>query len=185
MVTQLGMSDNIGNIDLSSLYKELSTETRQRIEDEVRSMIDTSYVRATQLLRTKRKELDLLANALVEYEVLDLKEVQQILKGEKLKRIKGDRKKPMQIAVSVPSVSGDGGGDGGGSGGGGSGPGVGVGVEGPGPKGIGISGIGEESGAGETTPGVPGQGGPSVRPPPSVGERVGRKARRERRGGVE
>ena len=139
MVTQYGMSPTLGNIDLSSLYKDLSTETRQRIEDEVRSMIDTSYTRALALLRDKRAELDLLATALVDYEVLDAKEVRMVLKGEKLERMKGDRKAPIRVPVTVPE-------DGEGSGG-------------PGAE-IPIPGIG---GAGAGQPG----GTPTPPPPPT------------------
>merc|ERR1712014_161070 len=36
MVTQAGMSDELGNVDLASEYARLSTETKQRIENEVR-----------------------------------------------------------------------------------------------------------------------------------------------------
>ncbi|KAF2236368.1 ATP-dependent metallopeptidase Hfl [Viridothelium virens] len=84
MVTQYGMSDGLGNVDLHSEYRYLSSETKQRIENEVRSIIEDSRERVTKLLTLKRRELELLAKALVEYETLDKSEVEKILKGEKL-----------------------------------------------------------------------------------------------------
>ena len=84
MVTQYGMSDGLGNVDLHSEYQHLSSETKQRIENEVRTIIEDSRERVLKLLASRRKELDLVANALVEYETLDKSEVEKILKGEKL-----------------------------------------------------------------------------------------------------
>lgn len=54
------------------------------VEAEVKKVLDESYARARSLLLSKRKELDLLAKALVEYETLDRNEVEKVLRGEKL-----------------------------------------------------------------------------------------------------
>ena len=88
MVTQCGFSDILGNVDLNSDYNSLSSETKQKIEHEVRRLIEEGRERATKLLSSKRKELDIIANALVEYEVLSLEEMQKVLRGEKLQKIK-------------------------------------------------------------------------------------------------
>lgn len=82
MVTQYGMSP-LGNINLTN-SRELSPQTRSAIETEMRRMIDEGHERARALLESRRSELDLLAKALVDYEVLSLEEMQKILKGEKL-----------------------------------------------------------------------------------------------------
>ncbi|KAM0712922.1 hypothetical protein Q7P35_000373 [Cladosporium inversicolor] len=84
MVTQAGMSDLLGNIDLSSNYNRLSTDTKQKIEGEVRRIIEAGKDRATKLLTEKRVELDRLAAALVEYETLDKAEMEKVIKGEPL-----------------------------------------------------------------------------------------------------
>ncbi|KAI9692557.1 MAG: ATP-dependent zinc metalloprotease FTSH 4, mitochondrial [Bathelium mastoideum] len=84
MVTQYGMSNGLGNVDLASEYDRLSSETKQRIENEVRALIEDSYERVHKLLLSKRKELDILAKALVEYETLNKDEVDKVLRGEKL-----------------------------------------------------------------------------------------------------
>lgn len=84
MVTRFGMSDKLGNVDLASNHRSLSAGTRELIESEVRRLIDEGRDRAMTLLLSKRKELDLLAKALVEYETLDKDEAFKVIKGEKL-----------------------------------------------------------------------------------------------------
>ncbi|TKX23709.1 mitochondrial inner membrane i-AAA protease supercomplex subunit YME1 [Elsinoe australis] len=112
MVTRAGMSSTLGNIDLSSDYSRLSSETKQRIEDEVRKMIDESYDRAKKLLTENRKKLDLLAAALVEYETLDKKEMEAVVRGEKLtKKIRSDPEAPAIVpeakdVLGIPAPSG-------------------------------------------------------------------------------
>ncbi|KAK4245331.1 P-loop containing nucleoside triphosphate hydrolase protein [Corynascus novoguineensis] len=84
MVAQLGMSERLGPVEYLRTYERLSSETRAMVEAEVKKVLDESYARARDLLTSKRKELDLLAKALVEYETLDRSEVEKVLRGEKL-----------------------------------------------------------------------------------------------------
>ena len=84
MVTRLGMSDKLGDVDLSDDYRDLSSGTKELIEKEVKRLIDEARERATKLIISKRRELDLIAHALVEYETLSAEELQKVLKGEKL-----------------------------------------------------------------------------------------------------
>ncbi|KFY09957.1 hypothetical protein V492_05278 [Pseudogymnoascus sp. VKM F-4246] len=84
MVTQFGMSSAAGNVDLSTNYNHLSSETKQLIESEVRRTIEEGRQRARALLVHKRKELDLLARALVSYETLDKEEAFKVIRGEEL-----------------------------------------------------------------------------------------------------
>ena len=113
MVTQMGFSDLLGDVDLHSDYGRLSTETKQKIEQEVRRLVDESRKRAYTLLTLKRKELDTLAKALVEYEVLDLDEMKKVLKGETLPKLgispKANFKIPdIQLPPSLGGSVGDG-----------------------------------------------------------------------------
>ena len=87
MVTRMGFSDTLGNVDLDSDYNSLSSETKKQIEHEVRRLVEEGRERATKILTGKRKELDIIANALVEYEVLTLEEMQKVLRGEKLQKV--------------------------------------------------------------------------------------------------
>ncbi|KAF4555922.1 putative peptidase family M41 protein [Elsinoe fawcettii] len=116
MVTRAGMSSSLGNIDLSSDYSRLSSETKQKIEDEVRRMIDESYQRAKKLLTDNRQKLDLLAAALVEYETLDRREMEAVVRGEKLgeKKMRGDPEAPAIVpetkdvlGISPPGAVGE------------------------------------------------------------------------------
>lgn len=84
MVTMLGMSPKLGNVDLASNHDQLSAGTKELIESEVRRIIEEARVRATALLTSKRKELDYLANALLDYETLDREEAFKVIRGEKL-----------------------------------------------------------------------------------------------------
>lgn len=83
MVAQLGMSA-VGYMAWNGNYNHLSSETRALMETEVRKTLNESYERSKELLLKHRKELDLLAKALVEYETLNLEEITKVLAGEKL-----------------------------------------------------------------------------------------------------
>jgi ATP-dependent metalloprotease len=84
MVTRLGMSSSLGNVDLASNQDRLSGSTRNLIDAEVRRLIEEGRVRAYKLLESKRKELDFLAKALVNYETLSKEEAFKVITGEKL-----------------------------------------------------------------------------------------------------
>ncbi|KAF2465490.1 cell division protease ftsH [Lindgomyces ingoldianus] len=84
MVTMWGFSDLLGNVDFNSNYDQLSPDTKRLIDNEVRRLIDEAKDSAKQCLLKHRKELDVLAQALVQYETLDKEEILKVLKGEKL-----------------------------------------------------------------------------------------------------
>ena len=60
------------------------------IDEEVKKILDESFQRAQSVLKTHRKELDALAEALIKYETLDAEEVKAVLEGRPLKM----KKKP-------------------------------------------------------------------------------------------
>lgn len=102
MVTQAGMSDALGNIDLNANYSKLSSETKKLIESEVRRLVEEGRDRAMKLLTTNRVQLDRLATALVEYETLGKDEMEKVVKGEKLKdKIKADPKSQLKLPDSL------------------------------------------------------------------------------------
>ncbi|CAK7206500.1 i-AAA protease yme1 [Sporothrix eucalyptigena] len=84
MVTQLGMSEKVGPVQFWSRYNQLSSETKSVIEAEVQKTLFEAYERSRKLLQSKRKELDLLAKALLEYETLDKDEVLKVISGQSL-----------------------------------------------------------------------------------------------------
>ena len=87
LVTQCGYSEKLGNVDLASDYNSLSSETKQEIEREVRDIVEAGRRRADQIIKEKRAELELLKDALLEYETLDKEQIMKLLRGEKLKRL--------------------------------------------------------------------------------------------------
>lgn len=110
MVTMLGMSDILGNMDFASSYEHLSSQTKLKIEQEVTRFVEEGKSRATALLTEKRKELDILAKALVEYETLSLEEIKKVLKGEKLDKMATLLHSPMKLPEIVlpPGMGGEG-----------------------------------------------------------------------------
>lgn len=105
MVTQFGMSDKLGNVDLRSNYSKLSSETKQLIESEVRRTIEEGRLRARALLVARRTELELLARALVSYETLNKDEAFKVIRGEKLE---GKLLLPSHGVIKVPEGPGPG-----------------------------------------------------------------------------
>jgi ATP-dependent metalloprotease len=87
LVTQCGFSPKLGNVDLASDYDRLSSSTKEEIEREVRAIIEGGRKRADKILQEKRKELEALKDALLEYETLDKEEVLKVIRGEKLKKL--------------------------------------------------------------------------------------------------
>ncbi|RMD41272.1 hypothetical protein DV735_g3871, partial [Chaetothyriales sp. CBS 134920] len=87
LITQCGYSKKLGNVDLASDYERLSGETKQEIEKEVRDIVEGARARADKILSEHRKELEMLKDALLEYETLTKEEILQVIKGDKLKRI--------------------------------------------------------------------------------------------------
>ncbi len=77
MVCRFGMSE-IGKViyDGSFAY---SQKTAERIDCEVKTMVETSYAKALDLLKTYRVKLDLLAEKLLEKETLHAGEIYELL----------------------------------------------------------------------------------------------------------
>lgn len=100
MVTEWGMSDKLGPLTYGHPQQEvflghsitqtqdISHETQIVIDQEVRRIVDEGYTLANTILKTNRKQLDLLAEKLLEYETLSGEEIQIILKGGGLERSK-------------------------------------------------------------------------------------------------
>lgn len=116
MVTACGFSDVLGNVDFKSNYEMVSPETKRLIDNEVRRLIDEAKASAKDLLRSKRPELDRLAEALVQYETLDKEEILKVIKGEKLPdRLMTMPDTPIKLpdkhikATVIPSTRSDGG----------------------------------------------------------------------------
>ena len=90
MVTEFGMSDRLGPLafgkrdELVFLGREIgeqrnySDDVARQIDEEVRSIMESAYARATEVLSAHRAKLDTLAEALVEKETLDADEFEAL-----------------------------------------------------------------------------------------------------------
>jgi cell division protease FtsH len=91
MVCEWGMSTQLGPVAYGqkeepiflgkeiARHKDYSEDTAQRIDEEVRRIVEEGLRRATDLLNEHRDQLDLLARTLVEKEMLDDDDVRKLL----------------------------------------------------------------------------------------------------------
>ena len=93
MVTKWGLSDKLGPLTYSedegevflgrsvTQQKQISPDTAQAIDAEVRKIIDRNYKRAKEILKKHEKELKSMADALMKYETIDRKQIIDIMEG--------------------------------------------------------------------------------------------------------
>ncbi|MFO7994304.1 MAG: ATP-dependent zinc metalloprotease FtsH [Marinobacter sp.] len=102
MVTRWGLSEKLGPLQYDTDSEEpflgrsagqaqtvYSPETAQRIDEEVRNIIDSCYEKARQLLIDNREKLDLMADALMKYETIDRHMIDDIMEGREPRPPKG------------------------------------------------------------------------------------------------
>ncbi len=93
MVTKWGLSDSMGPLAYGenedevflgrsvTQHKHISDETHRQLDTEVRRIIDAAYETATSILDEHRDKLELMAEALMRYETIDVKQIDQIMDG--------------------------------------------------------------------------------------------------------
>jgi cell division protease FtsH len=98
MVTRWGMSDALGPLQYAepeeevflgysvNRQRQMSNETAQQIDKEIRRIVEEGYERAKHLLDEHRSELEKLAQALLEYETLSGDEIKKVIAGETIDR---------------------------------------------------------------------------------------------------
>jgi cell division protease FtsH len=109
MVTRWGMSDALGPLQYAEAdeevflgysvnrQKNMSNETAQAIDKEIRRVVEQGYDRAKTVLTENRQQLEVLAKALLEYETLSGDEIKVVLEGGEIDR--GSTSKP-----SIPAA---------------------------------------------------------------------------------
>jgi cell division protease FtsH len=102
MVTEWGMSESLGMIAYGdnsqevflghsvTQTKNVSEATAQKIDAEIRAIIDEAYARAKKILSEHMDELHLLAKGLLEHETLSGDEIKQVIRGEPIVRNRPD-----------------------------------------------------------------------------------------------
>jgi len=96
MVTEWGMSDKLGPLNYSSggenvflgrdmgQSSKFSQETYKEIDSEVRTFITVNYEKAKKLLNENIDKLHNMAEGLLKYETINTKDVDAIMKGDKI-----------------------------------------------------------------------------------------------------
>ena len=121
MVTKWGLSEKMGPLAYEedegevflgkqmSQRKHVSEQTSEEIDREVRAIIDSCYHRAKDLLESNREKLDLMAEALMQYETIDADQISDIMSGHKPRPPKDWRDQgPGPGASASSDESGDG-----------------------------------------------------------------------------
>ena len=94
MVTKWGLSDKLGPLSYAedegevflgrsvTQHKNISDDTARIIDAEIRGFIDRNYERAKKILNEENDKLHAMAQALMKYETIDAKQIEDIMKGE-------------------------------------------------------------------------------------------------------
>ncbi|MBN1320935.1 MAG: ATP-dependent zinc metalloprotease FtsH [Thermoleophilia bacterium] len=94
MITQYGMSENLGPLTFGhdpaqpfvgrdyGMGQEYSDETAEKIDAEIRRVVDEAYDTASRILTEHREELDKVSLLLMEQETIDRDEFEAILAGK-------------------------------------------------------------------------------------------------------
>ncbi len=131
MVTRWGMSDALGPLQYAepeeevflgysvNRQRQMSNETAQAIDAEIRKIVEDGYSRAKTVLTENSDQLESLAQALLEYETLSGDEIKKVLAGENIDRggVKGPTipaagssipkaKRPRSGAIGGPAAAG-------------------------------------------------------------------------------
>ena len=110
MVTQWGMSDALGTMVYGeeegevflgrsvTTHKSVSEATLQKVDAEVRCIVDEQYARARQLIETNRDKIEAMTLALLEWETIGVEQIDDIMAGRQAQP-------PKPASVSKPSAS--------------------------------------------------------------------------------
>ena len=117
MVTEWGMSDILGPIQYTdnsnevflgrsvTQNKNMSEETAKLVDSEIKRLVTDAHEEALKILKTKKKDWEKLAQAMMEYETLTGDEINAVLRGEKIDKsaqvpVSDDKK----TKASVPEI---------------------------------------------------------------------------------
>ena len=111
MVTKYGMSDNLGIMvytgsEQDSFFgsmssKTVSEATQQKVDTEIRRILDEQYGVARHLLETNKDKVEAMTAALMEFETIDADQINDIMAGIPVRE-----PKPRQAAIKPTSSGG-------------------------------------------------------------------------------
>ncbi|PIL41056.1 ATP-dependent zinc metalloprotease FtsH [Massilia psychrophila] len=112
MVTRFGMSDSMGVMVyedsendgfFGGATKTISEATQQKVDAEIRNILDTQYALSRRLLEENRDKVEAMTRALLDWETIDAEQINDIMAGH-------EPRNPASGNVKrVPPSSGDGG----------------------------------------------------------------------------
>ena len=119
MVCEWGMSEKLGPLAYGkkheqiflgreiSQHRDYSDQVALEIDNEVKGMVSSGYERAYKLLEENRNKLDLIANALLEYETIDLKDIESLMETGSISRSPKSKDKVDEGDAPVSSQPGE------------------------------------------------------------------------------
>ncbi|MGA9855865.1 MAG: ATP-dependent zinc metalloprotease FtsH [Gammaproteobacteria bacterium] len=118
MVTKWGLSEKLGPLSYEeeegevflghsvTRHKNISSDTQNTIDLEVRTLIDRNYQRAKQLLTDNMEKLKIMADALIKYETIDADQIDAIMSGKQPGTPKGwDDSDHGGLPAAVPAAA--------------------------------------------------------------------------------
>ncbi|MHB1619432.1 MAG: ATP-dependent zinc metalloprotease FtsH [Sulfuricella sp.] len=116
MVTQWGMSDALGPMVYGendseiflgrsvTTHKNVSETTMQKVDAEIRRIIDEQYALARRLIEENRDKIEVMAKALLEWETLDAEQIGDIMEGRAPRPPKPSQSQPNPPSDSAPTA---------------------------------------------------------------------------------
>ncbi|OOZ17138.1 ATP-dependent metalloprotease [Solemya velum gill symbiont] len=101
MVTRWGLSERLGPLAYGeeegevflgrsvTTHKNVSDDTAHAIDEEIRAFIDRNYDRAETILKENTDKLHAMSDALMKYETIDKKQIEDIMSGKTLRPPEG------------------------------------------------------------------------------------------------
>ena len=111
MVTVYGLNEEVGNITYydssgnDAFVKPYSEETGQKIDKEISKMIEAQYVRAINLLENNKEKLTILAELLLEKEVIFKDDLQKIFGKRPFEEVEEKIEKEVKEKKDIPPVA--------------------------------------------------------------------------------
>ena len=95
MVTRYGMSESLGTMVYEDTEqdayfgrmsaKTVSEATQQKVDQEIRSILDGQYKLSRELLEANRDKVDLMAKTLLDWETIDADQINDIMEGREVR----------------------------------------------------------------------------------------------------
>jgi len=116
MVTEWGMSEKLGPLRYNENQQEvflghaitqrqnMSEDTAKLIDEEIRRIVTNGEKKAREVLYANRDKLELITQALMEFETVSGEEVNALMRGEKIVRAADDEENKGPAGPAVPAA---------------------------------------------------------------------------------